>query len=254
MMMEAYFDESGTHQGSPVICVAGYLLTAEQALRLDLEWAELMSDFGLTHFHAHDCARKINEFEGIDDKRRKDLLVRLVGIIKRRVNIGIVVSLSETNFGQIDTPVHWDKGDPYILCVFQAIAAVSAWADKHSYEGKVSYFFEAGHRHEKLTSLAIQQFTSGSIGYNGLRYHSHTFAGKCDLRPLQAADLLAYEWYKELKRIHEPAPRRAMRGALASLLEKRHIYAHYDARDIAMFAAKDVNGLQDRFRRFNEVE
>ena len=59
IMVEAYFDESGTHDESNAICVAGYLFETEQAIRLDQEWAEVLSCFGLTHFHAHHCARRI---------------------------------------------------------------------------------------------------------------------------------------------------------------------------------------------------
>src|SRR5689334_5463867 len=45
MNMMAYFDKSGTHDGSPVMCVAGYLLSAEQSFRLDREWAECLREF-----------------------------------------------------------------------------------------------------------------------------------------------------------------------------------------------------------------
>ena len=32
--MEAYFDESGTHEGSPLVCVAGYLFEKGNAIAL----------------------------------------------------------------------------------------------------------------------------------------------------------------------------------------------------------------------------
>ena len=47
MMMEAYFDESGTHAGSPSMCIAGYLFAADQVLHLDREWSEVLSDYGI---------------------------------------------------------------------------------------------------------------------------------------------------------------------------------------------------------------
>ena len=55
-MMEAYFDESGTHGESLVMCIAGYLLTSEQATHLDREWADVLRKFGVKIFHAVDCA------------------------------------------------------------------------------------------------------------------------------------------------------------------------------------------------------
>jgi Protein of unknown function (DUF3800) len=253
MMMEAYFDESGTHDGSPVVCVAGYLFDSEQAFHLDREWVEVLKEFGLSHFHAHHCAHRILEFKGMSDEHRTKLLMRLVGIIKRRMTIGIAVSMSETDFGKVAPPI-WTKGGPYALCAFQVLSAVTAWAEKCSYHGKISYFFEAGHKHQNLTNDAIEQLASGPIGYDGLRYQSHAFAGKLDLRPLQAADLLAYEWYKELKRLKEPSTGRAMRRSLESLLNQRHIQAHYNSDDLDRFIAKDFTGLQEKFSRFLVVE
>ncbi len=132
LMMEAYFDESGTHEGSPVMCVAGYLFETEQAKRLDLEWAEALSDFGITHFHAAPCAHGVGEFSVLNSKQRTDLLVRLIGIIKRRMTIGIGVSVSETDFGARSAP-KWERGGPYMLCAFQVLGAVTAWAEKNSY-------------------------------------------------------------------------------------------------------------------------
>lgn len=45
--VEAYFDESGSHKGSPVLCVAGYLIESESAKLLSKEWAEVLGSKGL---------------------------------------------------------------------------------------------------------------------------------------------------------------------------------------------------------------
>jgi hypothetical protein len=129
MMMEAYFDESGTHAGSPVMCVAGYLLSEEQALHLDREWAETLTEFGVSCFHMADCAHSVEEFIGMDPRKRKDLLVRLIGIINRRVEIGIAVSISETDFGRIDAP-KWKRGGPYSLAALQ-VTRSSGFMGRH---------------------------------------------------------------------------------------------------------------------------
>jgi hypothetical protein len=255
MMMAAYFDESGTHAGSPVMWVAGYLFTAENALQLDREWAETLTEFGVSCFHMADCAHGVRMFSNLDGQKRKELLIRLVGIIKRRMEIGIAVSISETDFGRIDAP-HWQRGGPYTLAALQALAAVVAWADTYSYAGKISYFFEAGHEHESLTNKAIDLLRKRDQvrGASYLRYHSHTFAGKCDLRPLQTADLLAYEWQKELRRINMPPTPRPMRRSLESLLERTHITQHLTARDLEEAFSKGFDAVIGRIIKFNVVE
>jgi len=233
------------------MCVAGYLFTAEQALHLDREWGEALAQFGLTHFHAADCAHRVGEFSALDQKQTKELTVKLVGIIKRRIEIGIADSISETDFGSIDPP-RWVRGGPYLFAALQVLGGVVSWAEKYSYTGKISYFFEAGHKHQSVTNRAIDMVRAKGSGY--LRYHSHTFAGKSDLRPLQAADLLAYEWQKELRRRNMPPVKRSMRRALESLLDRSHITQHFGAEDLHSAFTDGFGSLGDRLRQFDVVE
>lgn len=122
--MSVYFDESGTHDGSPVCCVAGYLFESEQADRLDKEWIEALTEYGISYFHAVDCAHGIKEFKKLSGKQRKELVIRLVGIIKRRMTIGVAVSVSDTDFKRL-TPPQWAGGSPYVVCAMQAIGGVA---------------------------------------------------------------------------------------------------------------------------------
>jgi len=39
MVLRGYFDEGGTHKGSPVTCVAGYLFFPEKGLAFPDKWA-----------------------------------------------------------------------------------------------------------------------------------------------------------------------------------------------------------------------
>jgi hypothetical protein len=38
--MKVYFDESGTHDGWPYLCVAGYIIESKQAEIMTREWNE----------------------------------------------------------------------------------------------------------------------------------------------------------------------------------------------------------------------
>src|SRR5437879_4093204 len=114
-MMEAYFDESGTHAKSPVVCVAGYLFKQEQASHLNREWSEALRRFGVSAYHANECSNGQGEFRLLSSEQRTELTKRLVGIVKRRMEIGIAVSISETDFEQTE-PLHWMKGGPYMIC------------------------------------------------------------------------------------------------------------------------------------------
>lgn len=250
-MLEAYFDESGTHEGSPVMCVAGYLFKTEQVIHLDREWLEALDQFGLTCFHAADCAHGVREFEKLNAQQRKELTIKLIGIIKRRMEVGIAVSISETDFGKHPAN-QFERGGPYILGALQVLSGVVAWAEKRSYNGKIAYFFESGHKHQHLAHAVIEMMTVNVSDH--LRYYSHTFAGKRDIRALQAADILAYEWQKEMRRLNIPPIKRPMRRSLESLLEQTHIRQHFTAHDLYLACAKEHGDIAERMGRFEVVE
>jgi hypothetical protein len=70
------------------------------------------------------------------------------------MTIGIAVSMSDSDFGKIPPPVY-ERGGPYLFCALQVLAGVIGWAEKHSFPGKISYFFESGHKHQALVHQAI---------------------------------------------------------------------------------------------------
>src|ERR1039458_602548 len=146
LMVQAYFDESGTHRGSSVTCVAGYLFDSDQCLRLNDEWKSALDDFGIAHFHMADCAGGGGLFRGRSVVERDDLARKLIGIIKRRALIGVVASVRPEDHAKMATAQMAEQGGSYILCLLWCIAGVAAWVHKHSYSGSIAYFFEAGHR------------------------------------------------------------------------------------------------------------
>jgi len=127
MDLECAFDESGTHDGSPVVCVAGYVMEKIQARELDREWNEVLNwdqlPRPLPYFHMSDCAPDPGNgvFAGLSDKLRIQIVSRMIGVIKRRTIKGFAVTVSTDEFAAIlvDHPLY---PDPYVL----ASAAVRA--------------------------------------------------------------------------------------------------------------------------------
>jgi hypothetical protein len=253
MMINAFFDESGTHDGSPAMSVAGYLYEAEQSERLDAEWAETIAQFGVSIFRMSKCAHAQEEFAGLSTAERSDLVQRLVGIIKRRMRIGIAISVKDAEF-EVASPPEW-KGGSYAFCVLQCLLATSAWANRYDFKGKISYFFEAGHENQKAADRAITHIMERPLLFAAMRYQSHTFACKTSARPLQSADLLAYEWNKEIIRITSGGtPARDMRRSLESLIDQTHIQKHFTAPMISAFFAGRDQGLPEELLNFEIVE
>jgi hypothetical protein len=62
--MEAYFDESGTHNSSAFVCAAGYLFEKDNATALDIAWRNMLGEKWLPFFRMSDCAHRTGPFKG----------------------------------------------------------------------------------------------------------------------------------------------------------------------------------------------
>lgn len=75
-IIEAYFDESGTHEGSPDICIAGYLFEKGNAIALDAACAIDLVRTYATHGFAASVA--INDFHLIPKYSLLNQRIRLL--------------------------------------------------------------------------------------------------------------------------------------------------------------------------------
>lgn len=66
---EVYIDESGTHDGSPVMCVAGYLFLKAGANRFTREWGKVLKREKIPFFHMVDFAPGNHPFDHMDKPR-----------------------------------------------------------------------------------------------------------------------------------------------------------------------------------------
>ena len=86
-MIVGYFDGSGTHEGSNVLCIAGFIGEVEAFVELDQRWAKVLDDprwrTRLPEFHMVDCVHGDGEFlkGGWSYAERLSLYGALTGVI-----------------------------------------------------------------------------------------------------------------------------------------------------------------------------
>src|SRR3954469_9244307 len=69
VIFTAYLDESGTHDGSPVTVVAGFMGTARQWEILGRRLRTIQESYGFKIFHATAFKSKSGEFKGWPDQK-----------------------------------------------------------------------------------------------------------------------------------------------------------------------------------------
>ena len=232
VMLEAYLDESGTHKNSPIMCIAGYVLEPAQCLKLDEAFAEVLREHNLEFFHMGDCAHGAKAFKKVPKPTRIAIARRMIETIKLRVRVGVAFSIAEADYDFVVPERHRDfLGSAYTFCAQALFQTIAFWADAQKIVEPIAYFFESGHANQPEANRFLN-YIMNNPAWDDLRklyrYRSHTFANKRDLRPLQAADILAWQWLQNYNR--KPAQ---YRMDFASLLGVTHFFKHLDRDQLA---------------------
>jgi hypothetical protein len=198
-MIEAYFDESGTHDGSRVLCVGGFVIDSDAAREFDAKWGEMLQKYNLPYFHMTDCASGFAPFDKLDQQGCIDAATEAIQLIRRYISGGIMTSIYPSDYATY-APDHVLVGSAYSFCVHVCLTGVQDWAKRYGYTGDAAYIFESGHASQSESNRIMNQIFSNPLLRQKQHYLSHTFADKLKVRLLQAADLISWHWYTENKR------------------------------------------------------
>ena len=227
-VMEAYFDESGTHEGSAFVCVAGYLFEKGNATILDIAWRRMLEEKGLPFFRMSDCANRTGPFKGWSKDETTNLEIRAIDLVKAYATHGFATSVVVDDFHLIQNLGLFDSA--YSFACLQMLLGVQWWTNGNKFHDDVAYLFESGAQHQSEANGFMQKVFEDPQMRLDFRYSSHAFAHKANVSQLQCADLLAWHWfiYNKRDRRGEVNKRKDFRR----LLEKRIKANHYDKEGI----------------------
>lgn len=235
--LSCYLDDS-KNENEGIFVLAGYMGTSDEwDGRFAPAWKRLINEapHPITEFRASSCRHGTGEFKsenGWTKQERKNLTIRAVDAIAEQHIIGVGVgvigaSVSEVVPGaevsapgqEFDLPlyVHSIALSSLLISIMQLTRFLGG--DKarivcDSQEGKVGKLSEVFAQAQSMYPI-LDRHTNCPVFE-----HSH------EVLPLQAADLLAYETYKELKSRRENPPRDASK-ALDRMVRSRPHFAHY---------------------------
>ena len=259
MKVWGYFDASGTQENldrlgrpSPAVSVSGYLATPKQWKQFDKEWKIVLDYAGIPFFHLTEFVAREGFYKGWSEEKRDLVYQAFLSVIYHNVIYGIGAVTLLADYREV---VNTDRyrsaiGSPFTYCSKMCFFSGGEWARTHGYEDSIKYVFDDGDKHKKEVADAhniasmdeeLSEFYRFSIG-------SLTFEHKDKVRPIQAADILAHEMYKEMQRYLKHNDRqRYTRMSLQSLLEISGTYKVY-AKDSLPSAVSSVD-RSDRERQ-----
>jgi len=227
-MFAAYFDESGTHEGSPAVAVAGFISTVEQWQCFEKEWQDILNEAGIEFFHMADHQNRHGPYRDWDDLKHRRILERFIITARLRCRVPIGASVPREDYRKafgISPPF-----SPYTFCALQCLAQVGRWAHDYNHQNPIAYVLESGAGYNKELGLISAAISGNERRKHRYRFDSLSLGDKRELKPLQASDIIAYELYKEMvNRVIPGKQRRRLRRSAIELLKgkPRDYTGHY---------------------------
>jgi hypothetical protein len=237
MNFVACFDDSGTHEGSRAVVVAGYVSTAKGWEGFTTEWAAALHEWRLEHFHMTDFAAKAPPYDWEEPERRRRL-DRLIGIINTYAFGSVGILIPKEPFDRI-----FSERAKQICGGAYGLATTACWMDlaqimrEERIDGWVDYVLEAGSKGVGEITRVFTANLKDPESKAHLRLLSLRFKDKRGFLPLQAADMLAYELYKDFPR--QPMgglERKRWRYPIAALAAIPRRWGYLDEDELRKFA------------------
>jgi len=217
-MIQGYFDGSGTHAGSKVLTIAGFIGEEGAFVDLDQQWEKVVDDprwpTRLSEFHTVDCVHGDGEFQkgGWIYAERLALygdLTRVIVEVGERhtllpIGAGVVTAVfSKIAKTDLDLLVVEGLGTPFDLTFQLLLQQVIHRADEHWPNERLGFLYDQGNRPEAERFRAL-------FNEYAARFHLGDvlrFCGQADSRdftPLQAADLFSFGTMRLAQENHFP--------------------------------------------------
>jgi hypothetical protein len=240
VVFRAFLDESGTHDGSPVLTVAGYLARPAAWRKWVPTWRRTLSPIKV--FHSTDCNGFHREWEGWSREDRDAKVAQLLPLIPdpdlAGLAIGVVVrDLEKALEERPHLRPYWD-GDVYGACLQWWIHSLIDLMNRRGAREPVAIV----HEQNDFAAQAMRAFNYVKAHHDPHNLLvSFSFGSKDQFVPLQAADILAYDVGKKLLNI-DGKPRRSFealmpdgREAWIRFYDKKNLGYFLSALEMAKF-------------------
>jgi Protein of unknown function (DUF3800) len=208
LMLTAYLDETGHSKDEKQRFngMAGLIAPAYNWEVFERKWKATLKEYKLPFFHMKDFANFKGHYEGWSEERRKKLFGKLMLHMETiaPLPIGIIIPMEE--FRKLTEEEQGYFEDPYYFCWQSMIAMANTYLEfkRAPLEEKVAMVFSDQVEFKKETRKLWEIIQHGQI-LNRRAATSPDFRDMRELVPLQAADIVAYEAYKEYERLrHRP--------------------------------------------------
>jgi hypothetical protein len=243
VVIGAYFDDSGTEEESSAVVVGGLIATAESWVAFQKKWRATLDEYGLDCFHMTDCEGGFPPFDKLTKDERIVLTTKLIALTQVHTQAIVNAATHKEDYEKYKKSQTGYGAYPWT--VYQCLGGVADWADRLGYRGPIVYFFDKGGgskalgRKGELDRLRDSILADGRLArtFRLDQLESWNYDFMKNLSPLQAADIVAYESWKELMNGYFPEiPTHPQRKSMTALLGVKQVFSGYFDKEV--FLAK----------------
>ncbi len=202
-MLRAYSDASNLETGT--FCVAAIAFGEDRAKKAERAWRGLM---GERIAHITDMHARKKAFADLSANDADTIIRGQVQIIREHASFGIAVSCDKSELAKI-LPKIAEKDSlslldgfrmPYATCCHLAMHTMGRISAQNGRAAGIAYMFEKGDDHQSQSANFIECAVRDQSMKAVYQYKSHGYFEKKDARLMEAADLLAWEWARQIDR------------------------------------------------------
>lgn len=235
IMLEAYLDDSGSHDDAAVAVLAGYVGPTSEWELLATDWITFLERQRLPFYHAVECAHATEHFAGRTHQACNLLHREVVEIITRRQLVAVGVGVRLEGFRRLYAEKTRQIALLHPTVHFEMVPKMQY---QQLYHFALQYLGQYMKAHAPVEQVSIVcEETPGVMGLGlTIEVHEHVlssiesgltpyFAGPPAFRPkvgfpqLQAADVFAYEMALDVGRHFEANRKHSTRRAWQALWE-----------------------------------
>jgi hypothetical protein len=210
-MFTAYFDDSGTDGNSDIAIAACYVSTKRGWDDFVSAWDDARWEEGFEAFHMVDFVAPPQyghkPFCDWDNAKKSHVYARLANIINQNKRIGIAAAVPKQVWDSTPEFIRGFYGrEHYTFAVRQCLLRIAEWKKRSLISFPIRYVFDWEMRHEskrieieKLLDFISEHQDVAKL--YGLEPAGYGFEHKEEFKPLQAADVLAWQMRSHMRKI-----------------------------------------------------
>lgn len=217
-----YIDDSGTSPEHEVAVAAGWLSPVRQWKKFEKDWEKAKAVKGdeFDCFHMSECiySGKKTEFKDWDYPKKQRVIRRLRNIIKQRAIKGFCMSVKKKDYNDlVPADLRKARGEyHYTWVVRNVLGQIHRWREANNITEPIEYVFDwmkpgDASRVEIENAFALVEENPDAKKQFGIYKGCYHFRDRCEVLPLQAADMLAWLLYRgtlhreEIRKVNEIA-------------------------------------------------